>query len=57
MPYYKTCKLCGASLDPGEKCTCEQDKKQEAIDRDIASRVKTTLMLLNTNKKRRKDKK
>ena len=22
MPYYYTCPLCGANLDPGEKCDC-----------------------------------
>ena len=26
MPYYETCPLCGANLDPGEKCDCA-DKK------------------------------
>ena len=29
MPQYKTCPLCGAHLDHGEKCDC-QDKKREA---------------------------
>lgn len=27
MPYYKTCWLCGAALDPGEICTDCQDKE------------------------------
>ena len=22
MPYYHTCSICGATLDPGEKCGC-----------------------------------
>ena len=26
MPYYKPCPLCGAALDPGERCDC-QDKE------------------------------
>ncbi len=26
MPYYKPCPLCGAALDPGECCDC-QDKE------------------------------
>lgn len=26
MAYYKTCPICGANLDPGESCDC-QDKK------------------------------
>ena len=29
MPYYKTCRLCGATLDPGEQCDC-QDKEEAA---------------------------
>lgn len=23
MAYYSTCLMCGANLDPGEKCDCE----------------------------------
>ena len=23
MSYYKECPICGAALDPGEKCECE----------------------------------
>ena len=23
MPYYKPCPLCGAALDPGERCDCQ----------------------------------
>ena len=30
MPYYKTCWLCGANLDPGEICTDCQDKEKAA---------------------------
>ena len=29
MPYYRPCPLCGAALDPGEKCDC-QDKEKAA---------------------------
>lgn len=29
MPYYKTCPHCGAALDPGEICDC-QDKEEAA---------------------------
>ena len=24
MSYYRTCPLCGAALDPGEKCDCQR---------------------------------
>ncbi len=27
--YYRTCPYCGAHLDPGERCDC-QDKEKEA---------------------------
>jgi len=26
MPYYQTCRLCGANLDPGERCDCEKEE-------------------------------
>lgn len=29
MSYYRTCPNCGANLDPGERCDC-QDKKETA---------------------------
>nr|DAF09392.1 MAG TPA: Rad50 zinc hook motif [Caudoviricetes sp.] len=25
--YYSTCPICGANLDPGEKCTCTAERK------------------------------
>ena len=28
MAYYETCPYCGASLDPGEKCDCRQNEKE-----------------------------
>ena len=31
MPYYRTCPYCGANLDPGERCDC-QDKQEEPTD-------------------------
>ena len=36
--YYRTCPICGANLDPGEKCTCTAEAKggdtmNENIDR------------------------
>lgn len=27
MAYYWTCPECGANLDPGEKCECENNNK------------------------------
>lgn len=31
MPYYWTCPNCGAHLDPGEKCDCTENKKEDDI--------------------------
>ena len=31
MPYYRTCPVCGAHLDFGERCDC-QDKEKAAPD-------------------------
>lgn len=30
MAYYTTCPHCGANLDPGERCDC-QDKKEPSL--------------------------
>lgn len=30
MPYYRTCPNCGAHLDPGEVCSCQNEKKAAA---------------------------
>lgn len=29
MAYFNTCSKCGCSLDPGEKCDCEEEKKKQ----------------------------
>lgn len=29
MPYYGTCPLCGANLDPGETCDCQRNETEE----------------------------
>ena len=28
MAYYKTCPWCGASLDPGERCSCQDEENR-----------------------------
>ena len=34
MSYYRICEVCGASLDPGERCDCskEQQKKPQQAE-------------------------
>ena len=30
--YYRQCEICGASLDPGEKCDCDDHKPNVKIE-------------------------
>lgn len=30
MSYYRECPICGSNLDPGEQCTCVEDRRKEA---------------------------
>jgi hypothetical protein len=34
-PYYQTCPLCGAHLDPGERCTCTLEARKQALAQEI----------------------
>lgn len=34
VPYYHTCQLCGANLDPGESCDC-----QDSSDNQVTTKV------------------
>lgn len=56
MPYYKICEKCGASLDPGEKCTCEEEKREEAEKKKIDKMVEFTqaFLKMGSGKKRRR---
>lgn len=29
MAYYRECPHCGAALDPGEKCDCEDEREKQ----------------------------
>lgn len=54
MPYYKICDICGANLDPGEKCTCVEDAKREIIEKDLQQKVQATMQLVLTGKRGKK---
>lgn len=30
MPLFRKCPICGAALDPGERCDCQDQEPQEA---------------------------
>lgn len=32
MSYYRVCPLCGATLDPGERCDCDTDAEPDGDD-------------------------
>ncbi len=35
MPYFNTCPICGANLDPGEHCDCEDaEQAKKKIDKE-----------------------
>lgn len=42
MSYYRTCPICGAALDPGEKCECEREPVSSEAD---ALRVETARLM------------
>lgn len=29
MSYYRTCPYCGANLDPGERCDCQDEEQRD----------------------------
>lgn len=54
MAYYHKCDLCGANLDPGEKCTCIEDAKREQVAKRIQQQVKATMYLALCGKRGKK---
>jgi len=34
MGYYDTCPICGANLDPGERCTCQDGLSKVDVERE-----------------------
>lgn len=34
MSYYNKCPVCGANLDPGEACNCEEQRSFEKTSKD-----------------------
>lgn len=46
MPYYKPCPLCGAALDPGERCDCQDEEKTapSATNTESGPKVESELL-------------
>ena len=51
MSYYRTCPHCGAALDPGERCDCQEEKETAAdaaniddgvVERDLQDHFSTS---------------
>lgn len=54
MAYYNTCPKCGANLDPGEPCDCEeQEEKSEHIYQNIKENDMTGQYVFCFDKRRK----
>ena len=48
--YYHTCERCGSNLDPGEHCSCQDQRDdQPKIDKDIAADLVKNLRNVDTD--------
>lgn len=47
---YRECELCGASLDPNEKCTCREEAAEARREADVKRRASVTAMLMGPKK-------
>lgn len=52
--YFKVCELCGATLDPNEKCTCVKERKEAKEKAEIDKKVSATLKILSFGRKGKK---
>lgn len=39
MAYYRKCNLCGANLDPDEKCDCLEDQERTQAKREVKKEI------------------
>lgn len=39
MPYYRPCPVCGASLDPGERCDCLEKERAALVEQHQGGRI------------------
>lgn len=45
---FRECELCGATLDPGERCTCREDAEREKRKADAERRAELMHAMLAT---------
>ena len=50
--FYNVCSLCGANLDPNEKCSCVKDAQREKTEKEAKKMADVFIKLANI--KRRK---
>lgn len=49
----RQCPECKASLDPGEKCTCKEEREEAERKAEAERRAGVTAMLLGIGKKKK----
>lgn len=48
MARFRTCPYCGSSLDPGERCDCQDKEEAAPVDRpEAAKEYETTSSITN----------
>ena len=55
--YFNICELCGATLDPNEKCTCVEEAKEKQEQAEIENKVSAFLKMLSYGKGGRRNEK
>lgn len=54
--YYRVCQKCGAALDPGERCDCEEERirererEEERIDKLYVEDQRTNQLTFNLDR-------
>ena len=51
---FRECDLCGASLDPGERCNCREEAEAQKRKADADHRASVTGMLMATTRGKKK---
>lgn len=51
---FRECELCGAALDPGERCTCKEEATAEALRAQAEYRAKLVRSFLTTPPRKKK---